>query len=581
MRSRPDVEVKLWPEVVRPGDTLEVEVALVGKTETPIDAVRVRLRSLEHRRAGKYGLQHVHLELAGDLGALWLKAGERRLFPCRFRLPPDLPPSFNGGITSIEHRLTVRLDIPWWPDRVVDYLVVVRPPLSQPRRTPRVFSTAPEGPRGSELILEVALHDTELAPGGVIEGEASLINAEQHRVRRLLAELVANDEPTPENGTSVVPAATFDPIPICKGPPQSGVSYPFRFQLPADAMPSFEAALSRLVWLVQVRAEIDFATDPTLSSVITVHEARPPPLAKEPARRAPPLGAERRAAIWREVADAADLSLDATANLSLDAAAERLTGQVGAVALSIFLELRKDRLWSVAELEWPDARLGLLLREHRWLDKLKPDLQSGDGAFDARFFLAGRDPAQVLALLDHPLRTALRTFEAVELDDGGAALAISDNGHTREGLERFVRGCLEVARLVDGALAALPVPVKLEACRPAWQEQAKQLSGTFSPGDFSIRGARYRDLDVELVTRFEGAEPVATLARVKLGTPPPEPLPAEAARVLASLSAEVAGVRVAADAVELPLACPLPNPERAELSWRSLQRLAQALAPPA
>lgn len=148
-----------------------------------------------------------------------------------------------------------------------------------------------------------------------------------------------------------------------------------------------------------------------------------------------------------------------------------------------------------------------------------------------------------------------------------------------EKMERFARSCLELARLVDGALAALPAPARLEACRGAWQDEARKLSGTFCPGDFSIRGARYRDCHVELLTRFEGAEPVATLARLELAALPPEPLPAEAARVLASLSAEVAGVRIAADAVELPLPCPLPNPERAELSWRSLQRLALALEP--
>ena len=56
-----------------------------------------------------------------------------------------------------------------------------------------------------------------------------------------------------------------------------------------------------------------------------------------------------------------------------------------------------------------------------------------------------------------------------------------------------------------------------------------------------------------------------------------ESLSTEAQRVLDSVKAEVESVKLEKDAIEATLPCPLSNPERAELLWRSLQRVAQAL----
>jgi hypothetical protein len=125
------------------------------------------------------------------------------------------------------------------------------------------------------------------------------------------------------------------------------------------------------------------------------------------------------------------------------------------------------------------------------------------------------------------------------------------------------------------------MPPSLGAHRAAWEAAAQKWNGTFRFGDCSIFKAEYRGFPVELITRFdEAAAPVATVARVFLPADAVvQPLSAEAQRVLDSVKAEVEGLKLEKDSIEATLPCPLPNPERAELLWRSLQRVAQAISP--
>ena len=230
------------------------------------------------------------------------------------------------------------------------------------------------------------------------------------------------------------------------------------------------------------------------------------------APRVAPLGSERRALVWAEVAG--------RTGLVSSAAQETMSGRFGAVSLELALELRADQLHAVATLEWPDAGLDVTLTERRWTDAFKRDVTVGDAAFDARFVASGREPAQVEALLVAEVRAALLAFERVTLDDSGAQLASAGNGSTVEELEPFVRRAIAAATALDGALAAVPPPEALAAHRQAWAAQAQKLGASFCAVDFSIRAASYRGAPVELITRFDDlGAPIETKARVLLGTP--------------------------------------------------------------
>jgi hypothetical protein len=258
-----------------------------------------------------------------------------------------------------------------------------------------------------------------------------------------------------------------------------------------------------------------------------------------------------------------------------------LTGSAGPVAFEVTLELRGDELHRVANLEWPELGLDLSLTERRWTDAFKRDLGLAmeEPAFDARLAVRARDAAQVRALLSPELRAALMGFERVALDDGEAQLASPGNGSTVEELEHFTRAVSAAASLLAWGIHAIPAPAKLATTAAAWRAEAEKQGGTFRVGDFSIRGASFRGAPVELITRFdEAGNPESTVARVLLPSPATlDPLSPEAQRLVTSLSAECAGLRICADAVEATLPTPLAEPARAESLWRALLRLAGAL----
>jgi Arrestin (or S-antigen), N-terminal domain len=572
MRSRPKLWLSHWPRVLVAGKPFEVELTVDSQTETPVDDITLVFTGAELRAQEKTFISSSVFRQEASLGKHLLGAGQKQKFKARFDLPADAPPSYRGYAGRIEYTLEAHVDIPWWPDRFSQFVLPVHQAPTEPKRKPGLFSTAPTGPLGTELVLEVSLDDTEVVPGDVLRGVVALNNAAHHKVTRLVASLVADElYPLAEGARSRV--FTGPKVTIFEGRPRDGTTYAFEAPVPVEARPSFKSHYFELTWRLQVRALISFGSDVFAGPAITVHppSAKAKPRAASGPRRSPALGSERRGLIWAEVAKRCGLNSDADA--------ERMAGTFGSVFLGITLELRDGALWSVAKLEWPHAGIDFTLVERRWAHAFKVVLETGDDGFDRRFALRGREGTQTVAALSREFRAALLPFANVSLDDEGGELASEGNGYDIGDLQAFVAGAIDAAKAADAALQHILAPADLGPHRAAWEAQAKAWGGTFSAGDFSIRKARYRDLDVELLTRFEGPAPKATVARIRLPAVPLVPYPAEVERVLASIRSEVPSVRIAHDAVELELPCPFPNPERAELSFRTLQRLTRAFAP--
>jgi hypothetical protein len=339
MRQRPDVKVTLRPGAPRGGDVLDAEVVLHATTLTPVDGVDVRLWSVESVPLGKGALTHTHLALEKRFGASELSPGDHR-FSVRFPLPVGLVPSYDntapfGPATSISHLLDVHVRIPWWLDRHASFAVPVRSSAIAVRGAARVYATYPEGPRGTELGIELSLENDVVAPGETIAGAVALVNVASHRVRALRIDLVAIEqarEGVPFGVPREREVARFS-LPLRKDAPEEGVPTPFRIRFPIDGRPTFEAAFFTHVWHLEVTAEIALARDVTLRARLHV---LPEPAAVAPvAHAAPPaIGHERRAQVWASVA--------ASTNLTLDADRERLHGDVGRISLDIALERAGD-----------------------------------------------------------------------------------------------------------------------------------------------------------------------------------------------------------------------------------------------
>ncbi|MBS1149170.1 MAG: hypothetical protein H6Q89_868, partial [Myxococcaceae bacterium] len=364
------------------------------------------------------------------------------------------------------------------------------------------------------------------------------------------------------------------PIVIEASAPKAGVAYPFRLRLPEDVVPSFLGEHIHVRWFLEARAVVRFGKDVVLLSELQVgqpfkgDEPVRKPAKQATAPRTAPLGRERRALVWAAVAR--------MTGLRSDPEGETMTGTIGPIELTVMLELRGAQLYSVAMLAWPSLQLELELAERRWRDALIAGVPVGEELFDKRFTVRGRASAQVQAVLNPEVRAQLSLFERVALDDEGADLVSFGNGYTIDALEPFVHSAVATATALSAAFEQVPSPPLLAPHRAAWLALAQQLGGRFQAGSFSIHQAQYREAPVELITRFDASGlPETTVARALVSGP--RPLTPEAQRVMTSLAAECTGLRLAEDAVEATLSCPLPDPERAQSLWRALARVVKAL----
>src|SRR5262245_30882553 len=135
MRSRPRVQLWLSPGEPCPGQTFECDVVLLSRSDTPCDGVSVELLGQRLVAGGRMlavtplvptaaasapaveTLLHAHAAHPAQR----LPPG-RHLFRSSYRIPPEAPPSYTGRFLRIQYLIRVRVRIPWWPDRVEDFV---------------------------------------------------------------------------------------------------------------------------------------------------------------------------------------------------------------------------------------------------------------------------------------------------------------------------------------------------------------------------------------------------------------------------------------------------------------------------
>lgn len=135
MRSRPYLAISLSHYAPLPGDTIEVEARFASSSNTPLDRVVFELVGIEtalgklSRIEMPIGKDEVcapfeRLAMLGEVPGCPLTPGTHT-YSMRFELPHDLLPSYEGRHVAVRYMVTVRADIPWWPDRVGKCVVSV------------------------------------------------------------------------------------------------------------------------------------------------------------------------------------------------------------------------------------------------------------------------------------------------------------------------------------------------------------------------------------------------------------------------------------------------------------------------
>jgi len=597
MRRRPEVVVYLRPPNGSPGQSLEAEILLTSKSETPTEGIDVQLEGIESMAVPSGNHQQivtqVHVAKQAKFPARKLTAGEHRM-AVRFDIPTNAPATYDRN-ASVHYVLSVHVHIPWWLDRDARFEVPVRPLLRPPPETrARVYSTDPQGARPKELLIETSLDREQLTPGSVLGGAVAISQIGSRDIRQVKLELLAFEEPSEiwSKNKSIWAASPpsrevfrYEYV-LVDGAPGEAVPHRFSIRIPENVPPTFDAHYFVLRWYLRVAVSVHWGSDASMMAPITIVAANVPTTETVGRPTAvPPVGRERRALVWAAVAT--------RHHLQNDAEAERMEGRVGSVTTSIALEQRGEGLHCVATLAWPTLGLDLELHERGWTETLKfgeASLEEFEGTekFVKRLALFGRDRTRVAALFAaSETRDALLRFDEVHVDDEGGVLASRNGVNAVDELGAFVAAALEAARVLDSTIAKRMTPPKAMAeALDAWRALANRLGGSLELGRMWIHDAESRGERGEIGTRWKDETMLDTLVRVvpsskierRIELDDPEIDPQVRTLAQEILNADgTRSIRIGPDDLEAILPAPLVDPGAAESIFERLSQIASAL----
>ena len=515
MRSRPLVRVLLARSLLEPGEPFDVDVVLASRSETPTDYVDVSLVSEvgvaipQGKTVAARQAQHVPTQCFRWTPKTLAVGEHRQRF--RFALPNWAPPSFRaaGGWCRVAYTVEVHVAIPMWIDRHAFFaLPVAAPPHMIAAGTQAIVATHTNGPQAGALYIECSLEATQLSPGEELHGEVSFANVASKRIRRITLSIVGTER-TREPYNAVNPVVRYATT-LVSGPPPEGESFPFRFSLPANLWPSFDARLFALQWTFEVRADVVLGSDVVLTIPIDV--ARMPPGVEPPPRshRAVPVGRQRLARLWAIVAQRNGLAYDEHSATMIASDAR------GAVSMTLAREAFEGTLGSVATFRYPHLGLDVRLGERGLFTILTRHFTLPDATADGRFAVTGRENAQLAAFFDPELARYLATATRVELDDDQCRIHVPGAASTASTLEAVVRAATHVMELLAAAIARIPPPVAMAPNVAAWRAFADATSGRLELGRVWIHDATIGGFRFEVGTVFEPDSPAprGTLVRV-------------------------------------------------------------------
>jgi hypothetical protein len=495
-----------------------------------------------------------------------------------FDLPAHCPPSYKSTLSDIRYDLTVRVAIPWWPDRSERYVVNVSSAPSRAVGEPGSFCNNDAGPQGKGLYLEASLDSAVIDHAGGVRGAVSVANVSHHRIRRIDVALIVDEELRDAPGTKY--EAVRYVVTLREGPPGEGEALPFHIKIPEKSSPSFVGSVVEVTWHLEVRAVIALGSDVTLKLPLTVVRRAPDaPVDSVRLPRVPPIGRDRRALVWAEGARRGGLVNDVNE--------ERMTLDLGGgAALAITLEQRKEGgLFYVAAVTWPRLGLDFGVTERRWLDAWsRSGIILGTPGFHERFTVRGREPAQVRAFLDDAGASALVFFDEAAVGDEGATLVEAGTAQSIDDLDAFVRRAIATARTLAQGADRIPPPASMAAFAPAWRAFANALGGRLALGDMAIHGAAFDQSPIRIATSWtDKGEAIATELRLPI-TPrdgvaaAEESLDSASRALLQSLKQQTIALVISSDAIVAKVPAPLENPASIEPILIGLSRLARLLS---
>gem|GEM_PF-6831277 len=480
MRSRPSVKLYFARKSACGGERFEVELVLESKSDTPTDFTALRLIGTERVLIGEGKSAYLSTY---DVVRLEAREPERMLTQgvhrkrYVFDLPPNAPPSITGPRCVVHYAFSVHVSVPWWPDRRAAFVLPVDVlPQSAAEGTPRIVSST-NGPAPGKVYLEASIDRDVLERGGTVSGAVSVANTTAQHIRRVVVAVVATEQVT-RPASSTYEAQRYS-ISLVEGAPPETDQVPFSLRLPPDLAPSMEAASFRWRWHIEVRAVIAFADDVVVRVPITIVRTPDGTKPRAPGRYFP-VGRDRFARVWQEVAVRMGMSLDA------DAATLRATSGQAALALRRVYDGNTYRLW--LDFTWPSLGADMHVNERVWgTDLLGSQYKSQHSTANARFVMRAREHAQLAAILGPDMLEALVGFSHVSLDDVGGHMSVGIAGTNTGSLEGWCRIALSLLQRWDWMSRNVPAPKLMESAAPGWRAFADTTGGKLEQGSMSLR----------------------------------------------------------------------------------------------
>lgn len=482
-KTRPDVRL-LLARPLAAGEIGEYTVELLCSKPVPIRAVYLTLTGeVQWVHGGSHGSQYDRSRFLKHRVELLDRHTELDVGPHRLRtkvrLPPSLPPSWEGTCLRVRYRANIRVVIPWWFDIDVDFSFPVGPAPSSAEDQPsgpKVYATDPQGPTGKSPYLELSLGSQELYAEDRLRATAALGNVDHNDYRELRLALIAQEAiPAPLGGPlhqdHLVARWTVD-LPERVGELQP---IPFQLSLPRKLVPAFQMHGCSMKWLVQLSVGVPRGPEPSMRVPVTVRPADAKPSeADEAKERALPLavGSERLRLVWESVARSTGF--------------EHIDGELHGKVGETSVVLRRDYSQGQAEvhghLRFPD--LGVGLRTHTVRKHILSD--------EFRHHLGARDPAQLAAVVERLqpiLAQASRTrhqYDLTAAGDGGLDFRLRGPGSAASELRDFAYFLSALADETNELAGKLPAAALLEGYVDAWTEAAAALRAKLRVSDLRL-----------------------------------------------------------------------------------------------
>lgn len=518
IKSRPKVRARV-PNEIRPGDHILATVICDCKREIEVASVDVVLTATEGWRTGSGDNAVSRSQTLLNLGA---RLSGRRVLPAgqtelsvRIPLPKEAPPSYRGTAATIEYELNIHVAIPWWPDRRASFEIHVAPPARpSPEQVPQVFSSDPEGPRGTEPHAELSVASSWTRVGDVVTGALALSNVGQNRYSEIKVGL-RGVETIYDGGTvrSQHDALRYQ-IRLGAEEASEGEMIPFRFRLPDEAhadlahapRPGGLRGLAALHWQLELIVGVRWGSDLTLRVPFAVLPASSRP-GDAPSRLAPPtVGSDRLRAVWEDIGRGLGLTYEA----------QTLWGAFGETSLVIRRDhAGRNGIFLLAEVRYPELHLSLEVQPATSVQKMvRAGARIGDPAWDRDHCVLARDAAQVSELL-RQLIPAMQNASLRRLDDRMMTVAVRDAGQSRARMQRFCAAAVALARAMEEARRNVPPPPAMRGALEEWRELARRLDAELETSRMRIEGQSSL-LPAEVRLAFDaGGQPLSTWLSVR------------------------------------------------------------------